>query len=39
MKYKKNGDLMNEVIKNGKLDPKLVLRMIREITECLVYLS
>ncbi len=39
MKYMKNGDLMNYIIKNGRLDESVLLRMVRSILECLKYLS
>jgi hypothetical protein len=29
MPYFKNGDLMNEVINNGKFDPKLILKITK----------
>ena len=38
MNYKKNGDLMNEVDKNGKLNPKIVLKLTRQILDCLSFI-
>lgn len=34
----KNGDLMNNVIKNGKLNIRAILRIVRSIMQCLQYL-
>ncbi len=38
MKYMKNGDLMDYVIKNGRLNEKVILKMVRSIFKCLIYL-
>ncbi len=39
MNYMPNGDLMNFVIKNGQIDPRVILRLARSLLECLEYLS
>ncbi len=39
MKYMKNGDLMNYIIDNGRIDESILLRIVRSILECLKYLS
>lgn len=39
MKYMRNGDMMNEVITNGRMDARLVLRVVKDIVNCLVYLA
>lgn len=38
MKYMKNGDLMNNVIKNGKINTHAILRIARSLLQCLKYL-
>ena len=34
----KNGDLMNNVIKNGKFNTSVILRVVRLVMQCLKYL-
>jgi serine/threonine protein kinase len=39
MKYMTNGDLMNEVLRNGRIDSKILLKIVRPLVDCLTYLS
>jgi serine/threonine protein kinase len=39
MRYMKNGDLMNFVIKNIRINERIILRLLRSILDCLQYLS
>jgi len=39
MRYMKNGDLMNFVIKNKRIEERIILRLLRLILDCLQYLS